>query len=127
MIRLLIALIGLHSLALGILMLAVPRFMLGLLGFAGDIPLFFPSQSGIFLLVLGICYLLALRERGFVKVILISKAGAVLFLVTHAALLHAPPIIWAAAAGDAAMLTALAIALRLEHHAAAVSAAARAT
>jgi hypothetical protein len=126
MTRLLIALIGLHSLALGLLMLAVPRFMLRLLGFTGDIPIFFPSQSGIFLLVLGICYLIALREPAFVKVILISKAGAVLFLVAHAAFLHAPTIIWAAAGGDATMFTALAIALRLEPATAAGGAASRA-
>jgi hypothetical protein len=81
------------------------------MGFPPPVPLFFASQSGIFLLILGICYLLALVEPGFVKVILISKAFAVVFLVVHVGFFSAPPIIGAAAAGDAAMLAALSMAL----------------
>lgn len=102
-----IALIGLHSCALGVVMLFAPRFMLRMFGFSLSIPIFFPSQSGIFLLILGVCYLVALIEPGFVKVILISKAFAVLFLFTHAAFLSPPPMIWAAGAGDATMLVLL--------------------
>lgn len=110
-VRILIGLIGVHSVVLGLGMLLWPRFFLGRLGFAGAIPIFFPSQSGIFLLILGVCYLWALSEPALVKVILLSKAGAVGFLVVHAAFLGAPPIIWAAAAGDAGMLAALGAAL----------------
>lgn len=106
----LVLLIGVHSCILGILMLLAPRFMLGLLGFSPDTPIFFPSQSGIFLLILGICYLLALADASLLKVILISKAFAVVFLVAHA-VCSAPPTIWAAALGDAAMLAATGAAL----------------
>lgn len=116
LVPLLITLIGLHSLALGLLMLTLPRLMLGLLGFTGTIPIFYPSQSGIFLLILGVCYLWALAEPAFVKVILFSKAAAVAFLLVHVAFLHAPPIIWAAAAGDGGMLVALWLALRWQRH-----------
>jgi len=107
----LIALIGLHSLLVGLLMLFAPRFMLGAFGFPADVPVFFPSQSGIFLTILGVCYLLALTEPAFVKVILMSKAFAVLFLVAHVTLLSAPPIIWGAAFGDGGMLVALYVVL----------------
>lgn len=88
-------------------MLAAPARMLSAFGFPPDVPHFFPSQSGIFLVILGISYLLALAEPSFVLTILVSKALAVVFLLIHAALLSAPPIIYAAAAGDGAMLAAM--------------------
>lgn len=111
MVRILITLIGLHSVVLGVLMLVQPGWVLGLMGFPAGIPIFFPSQSGIFLVILGISYLLALAEPAFIKIILISKAGAVGFLVAHAAFLGAPSIVWAAAAGDGVMLAVLSAAL----------------
>ncbi len=111
LVRGLIWFIGVHSSVLGIVMLLAPRFMLRTFGFPETVPVFFPSQSGIFLLILGVCYLLALREPAFVRVILISKAFAVIFLFTHAAFLSAPPIIWAMFAGDGTMLVALSAAL----------------
>lgn len=110
-VRGLIAFIGVHSCALGVLMLFAPHFMVHVFGFSQAASVFFPSQSGIFLLILGTCYLLALREPALVKVILISKAFAVVFLFAHAAFLSAPSSIWAAAAGDMAMLAALSAAL----------------
>ena len=114
MVRIIITLIGLHSVLLGGLMMAQPRWVLGLLGFPGEIPIFFPSQSGIFLVILGISYLLALVEPAFIKIILYSKACAVFFLVAHAAFLGAPPIIWAAAVGDGGMLALMSTALYWE-------------
>lgn len=85
--------------------------MLQVFGFPESPSLFFPSQSGIFLVILGMCYLLALREAAFVKVILFSKALAVVFLFVHGLFFSAPPAIWAAGAGDGAMLIALSAAL----------------
>lgn len=109
-----IGLIGLHSCILGLAMLFAPSIMLSLLGFHDRVPVFFPSQSGIFLLVLGICYLLALIQRALVIVILVSKALAVPFLTIHAIFLDAPPLIWAADAGDALMLAAMIYAVARE-------------
>ncbi|OGS01380.1 MAG: hypothetical protein A3G41_06110 [Elusimicrobia bacterium RIFCSPLOWO2_12_FULL_59_9] len=111
LVRWLILLIGLHSCALGVFVLAAPRLMLGWLGFEQPADVFFPSQGGVFLLILGLCYLLALSEPALVKIILISKSMAVVFLVIHAAFLSAPAVIWAAAAGDGGMLIALSAAL----------------
>lgn len=107
LVRLLVTLIGLHSCALGMLMLFTPGLMTRLLGFPGGIPAFFPSQAGIFLLILGACYLRALAESSYLWVIVGSKAAAVLFLVAHAAFFGAPPVIWLAAAGDGGMLAVL--------------------
>ncbi len=113
-VRTLAALIGAHSCLLGLAMLLAPRTMLGLLGFGEAGPPFFLSQSGIFLLILGICYLMAVTDPSMLKVILVSKAFAVLFLFAQAGFLGAPRIIWAAGAGDLAMLLALVAALRYE-------------
>lgn len=105
--RLILTAVALHSLGLGALMLLVPTAMLRTSGFPAPDSAFYPSQSGIFLVILGVCYALALFERPLLKVIVVSKALAVLFLGVHAACLGAPGIIWAAAAGDAAMLAAV--------------------
>lgn len=104
----LILLVGIHSCVLGIVMLLVPRFVLTTFAFPPMAQMFFPSQSGLFLLILGSCYLRALVVPSFVFSIFVSKTFAVSFLVVHAAFLGAPPVIWLSAAGDAAMLVAVA-------------------
>ncbi len=97
-------LIGVHSCILGLAMLLFPTGIPRLLGFTGASAPFFASQSGIFLLLLGVCYLLAVRERALLTTIVVSKAFAVGFLVVQATFFNAPPILWAAAVGDASML-----------------------
>jgi len=111
LLRLVIGLIALHSCLLGLAMLFFPRPMMQLLGFDQTIPIFFPSQSGIFLFLLGGCYFIALRNRAFIKVIIVSKAAAVVFLAVHSIFLSAPPIVWGAGAGDAGMLIAILVLL----------------
>lgn len=106
LVKLLIVLIGVHSCILGALMLFAPEFMMRILGFSEPGPRFFPSQSGIFLLIIGIYYLLALVYPAFEITIPLSKSFAVLFLTVHALFLSAPPIIWAADLGDLLMLAA---------------------
>lgn len=107
----LILLVGAHSCVLGLVMLFAPHFMLATFGFPASTPIFYPSQSGIFLLILGVFYLRALRVPSFVWTIIVSKVLAVGFLFVHVVFLGAPSIIWAAAAGDAAMLAAVAVML----------------
>ncbi len=108
----LILLVGIHSCLLGVAMLCAPRWTLQTVGFQEVGPLFFPSQSGVFLLIIGLCYLRALVEPSFVKTILVSKVLAVGFLLVHVVFFSAPPIIWAAAAGDTSMLVAVAALVR---------------
>lgn len=93
-------------------MLAVPRFVLATFGFPDSGDVFFPSQSGIFLLILGFCYLYAAAEPSYVWTIVLSKTMAVIFLFAHAAFLEAPPITWLALAGDASMLFGVGFLLR---------------
>ncbi len=97
--------IGCHSLLLGIGMLCWPAPLCLRFGFDTGGSTFYASQSGIFLVILGLCYLRALLVPALGEVIIISKAAAVAFLVVWA-VRTGPPILWAAAAGDAAMLGA---------------------
>jgi len=110
--RWLILLIAAHSLILGCLMLFIPNLMLLACGFEQQTPPFFPAQTGLFLMILGACYLASLRMPQLILVILISKAAALAFLVTFGLLLGGPLSIWLAAVGDGAMLAAVISALR---------------
>jgi hypothetical protein len=108
----LILLVGIHSSVLGAAILCAPRLVLGTFGFPTAGSMFFPSQSGIFLLIMGLCYLRSLVEPAFVWAILLSKSLAVVFLLVHLLWSSVPPIIWVAAAGDAGMLVAVGVLLR---------------
>jgi hypothetical protein len=110
--RSLIFVIGLHSSILGSVMLFVPNSVLPAFGFEQQRPPFFPAQSGLFLLILGVCYFASLRLPQLILVILVSKVSAVVFLVTFGVILGVPLSIWLAAAGDGAMLAALILVLR---------------
>ena len=106
LLRVVIALVGAHSVVLGLAMLTAPRELTRLVGLPEAATTFFPSQSGAFLVALGICYLLALRDRALVWTILVSKSVAVVFLLAHFLFLGAPASVLAAAALDFAMLAA---------------------
>ena len=114
LLRVVIVVIGAHSVLLGLALLSAPMDFTRFIGFPEAASTFFPSQSGAFLLALGICYLLALRDRVLVWTILVSKSVAVVFLLTHFQFLDAPPSVLAAAVGDFAMLSATVGALVLE-------------
>jgi hypothetical protein len=111
-IRWVILLVAIHSCVLGSFLLVAPKFVSSIFGFETAENPFFASQAGLFLLILGVCYLLALKIPDLILVILISKGAAVLFLVFQALFLNAPPLTWAAAAADATMLGGLILALR---------------
>jgi hypothetical protein len=90
--RLSIIIVGMHSLVLGVGMLFAPIRFLSLAGWPhppADDPLF-ASQSGIFLIILGVAYLAALRHDVFIWLIVGSKLAAVLFLFGHGLFAGAP-------------------------------------
>ncbi len=76
--------VALHSLVLGTLMLLIPVEFLNWLGWPYRGPVFFPSQSGIYLLILGGAYLAGVRYRPFAWFLVATKAAAVIFLLSHA-------------------------------------------
>ena len=115
--RIIVAIVALHSFALGTAMLFCPTWTLTTFGWPYDGPTFFPSQSGILLLLLGISYVGGIYHLPFVVFLIVSKACAVAFLVTQYFTNEEQGLILESAAGDAIMGAAVAVALVLEYRA----------
>lgn len=86
----LVLVVSVHSLALGIALCFTPTLFLKKTGWLYAERLFFPSQSGVFLIILAGGYFAALRYYRMVFFILFSKIVAVVFLGTHYFFLDAP-------------------------------------
>ena len=115
--RIIVAIVALHSIALGTAMLFWPTWTLRTFGWPYEGPTFFPSQSGILLLLLGISYVGGIYHLPFVFFLVVSKACAVAFLVTQYFVNEEQGLILESAAGDAIMGVAVALALVLEYRA----------
>ncbi len=99
-----------HSVILGAAMLFQPAVALDLFGWDYQGPMFFPAQSGVFLMLLGGIFLAAIGHRKLIWFIIASKSTAVVFLLSQQFLLSpgAPAVILLAAAGDGIMGTTVA-------------------
>ena len=113
--RIIVAIVALHSIALGTAMLFWPTWTLTTFGWPYDGPTFFPSQSGILLLLLGISYVGGLYHLPFVAFLVVSKACAVAFLVTQYFTNEEQGLILESAAGDAIMGITVAVTLAMEY------------
>jgi hypothetical protein len=100
-----------HSIGLGVAFLFFPRRILGLVGWEYTGPVFWPSQAGLFLLILGAAYILAIRLRPLVWLVIGSKVSAFIFLLVSALWVDAPPIVALLGCGDGLMGLAVAVAL----------------
>ena len=110
--QIIIGAVGLHSLVLGTIMLLTPIPFLNWMGWSYHGPVFFPSQSGIYLLILGAAYFAGIFHRPFAWFLVTSKAIAVLFLLGHAMANTAPwPMMIQAALLDGLMGIAVTVAL----------------
>jgi hypothetical protein len=105
----LLALVAAHSILLGVVMLVWPFGLLSRFGWEVTGSRFFPAQSGLFLLILGIVYATAIRNRSLVWLVVLSKAFAVLFLAGEAFRGSCPPVVYATAAIDGLMGLAVAM------------------
>jgi len=101
--------VAMHSIGLGLSLLFCPRWALQFAGWDYAGPMFWPSQAGLFLVILGAAYAWAIRLRPLVWLIIGSKASALLFLGASIAWLGAPRL--AAFLGGADGLMGLAVAL----------------
>lgn len=106
-----VVLVALHSAAVGVALALFPRWSAAFGGFDPAAAGFFTRQGGVFHLVLGAAYLLEHRLLGTVRLLLLAKASATLFLLSTVLAGGAAWSIWISAAGDAAIL-AVALALR---------------
>ncbi len=106
-----VALVALHSVAVGAALALAPRWSAALGGFDPAAAGFFTRQGGVFHLVLGAAYALEWRAAGTVRLLLLAKTAGTLFLCATLLGGGAPWAVGVSEAGDAAMLLA-ALALR---------------
>lgn len=98
-----VGIVAAHSIVLGLAMLFRPVETMRLSGWEYEGPTFFPSQSGVFLLLLGMAYAIGARQRAFAKFLVASKTVAVAFLVSRYLTGAAPDAALLAAAIDGVM------------------------
>lgn len=101
----LISLIGIHSLILGTAMLFQPTSTLQFFGWNYQGPMFFPSQTGIFLVLFGVLFIAIIKHRNLTWFIVVVKSFAVLFLLSQYLILgpSAPFTVLMAAVADGLM------------------------
>ncbi len=92
-----------HSLLLGFGLLFAPRHVLALVRWPEVADLFFASQSGVFLIILGSAYLAALWHEVLIWLIVGSKLAAVLFLFGQGIFAGAPFQVMLIGAEDACL------------------------
>ncbi len=99
-----------HSMGLGIAFLFFPLRILRLVGWQYTGSVFWPSQAGLFLLILGVAYAATIRLPALVWLIIGSKASAFVFLLVSVLWIDAPQIVALLACGDGLMGLAVALA-----------------
>ncbi len=112
--KIIIAAVALHSIVLGVAMLVDPVWTLELCGWKYDGDIFFPQQAGVFLVIFGGAYVVALWRRPFAWFLVASKAAAVAFLLAeYLAGAAAPATLLVAGLFDGMMGLAVAVVLML--------------
>jgi hypothetical protein len=113
LLRVVLLLVGLHSVILGgtIYFFTVPFHQFF---FSVDSDnYFFIKQSGVFLFLAGLFYLIPVldmkRYKLFIALVVFSKVTAVAFLLRNAHLAPSPPMVYLAALGDGLMATTISL------------------
>jgi hypothetical protein len=113
LLRVTLFLVGLHSVILGgtVYFFTVPFHQFF---FSVDPDnFFFIKQSGVFLFLAGLFYLIPImdmkRYKLLIALVVFSKVTAVAFLLRNAHLTPSPPMVYLAALGDGLMATALSL------------------
>ena len=101
--KIIIAVVAAHSFVLGAALLTRPEWTLSLANWDYEGNLFFPAQSGVFLVLFSGVYLEALRRRSFAWLLVATKAVAFFFLITTCWIGIAPPMSLVAASFDGLM------------------------
>ena len=95
--------IATHSVVVGLCLLCFPMWTLKMVGWQYNGEVFWPSQAGLFLIILGSAYAAAIRYRPLVWLLIFSKFSAIAFLIAHVLFLDAPKLVALLGAGDGAM------------------------
>ena len=78
--RILIILVSLHSATVGVVFIAAPNWLMRFGGWEGIDPVFFGRQAGAFHLVLAVAYLIEYFCYDGVKILVMAKTFALVFL-----------------------------------------------
>jgi len=107
----LVSFIALHSLMLGLAMTLQPIRTLAFFGWNYKGPMFFPTQTGVFLGLFGALFFIFIRYRTLIWFIVVIKATAVVFLVSQYYILSqdAPQTVFIAGIFDGIMGLSVAI------------------
>ncbi len=78
-----VILVSAHSIVLGIVLLAAPKWLLSTFGWSIDCHPFFLQQAGLFHILLGTFYAIEFYASSRVRILLTTKVSAVLFLTVQ--------------------------------------------
>ena len=79
--QVLIILVALHSFLLGTAMLLAPSATMRFFGWEYQGPMFYPAQTGVFLILMGVAYTAGLWHLDFAWFLVLSKTVAMVFLL----------------------------------------------
>jgi hypothetical protein len=99
--------IAFHSFAVGVALILQPQFLMEFSGFGQNCQRFFPTQGGVFHIVMAICYTMAALDpeerRCMVVYSIIAKSIATFFLLTYFFAIDAKWVILLSGIGDGLM------------------------
>ena len=74
-------LVALHSFMIGLVLIFATEWILDFAGWSHVSHLFFPRQSGVFHIIMAVGYFWEFRSHGTIRLILLAKGTAVVFLL----------------------------------------------
>jgi len=111
-----LGLVAIHSLGMGLTLIAQPAFLMEFAGFSSDCEHFFPAQGGVFHLLMFVVYLMgAIHIEKYYHFIVFSifiKAVGTFFLMTYCFAFEFKWIVFLSGIGDCVMGLMIFFALR---------------
>ena len=101
--KILIYLISLHSFIIGIMLMFFADWAVGCAGWPGAEPIFFIWQAGAFHFVLAAGYLVEYHHTGTVRLLVMAKTMAFVFLIGGSLLAATPWSVWFSGLADGSM------------------------
>jgi len=99
----LIILVALHSAIIGVVFMFAPNWLVRFGGWEGIDPVFFGRQAGAFHLVLAVAYLIEYFNYDGIRILVMAKSFALIFLLVCTQVDHLPWAVPVSGAGDGLM------------------------
>ncbi|MGD9253490.1 MAG: hypothetical protein PVG92_06115 [Holophagae bacterium] len=101
--KILIYLISLHSFIIGVMLMFFADWAVRFAGWPGAEPVFFIWQAGAFHFVLAAGYLVEYHHTGTVRLLVLAKTMAFVFLIGGSLITDTPWSVWFSGVADGAM------------------------